>query len=67
MLAPRRGCLGYSKVYRKLVVSMESKQANYVLHILFTDSKFSIHLPYNSIDLLPAICKNQGICTRRYQ
>ena len=58
MLAPRGCCLDYSKVQSKHVVSMESKQTNYILHILFTDSKFSFHLPYNSIDLLPANKQN---------
>ena len=36
MLVPRRGCLGYSKVYcdvRKRVPGMEPKQTYYVLHI----------------------------------
>ena len=33
---------------------MESKQTIYILHILYTNSKFSIALPYNSTDLLPA-------------
>ena len=37
-----------------MVVSMESKQTNYILHILYTNSKFSIDLPYNSTDLFPA-------------
>ena len=40
-------------MYWKMVVSMESKQTNYILHILYTNSKFSIDLPYNSADLLP--------------
>ena len=57
--APRRRCLYYSKLYsdvtKRWVVSMESKQTNYILHILYTNSKFSIDLPYNSsTDLVPA-------------
>ena len=47
MLAPRRPCLDYSKIYsdkvwREMIVSMEAKQTNYILHILYTNSKFSI-------------------------
>ena len=40
MLAPRRGCLGYSKVYcdvrKKMAPGMESKQTYYVLHIPYS-------------------------------
>ena len=32
---------------------MEAKETNYKLHILYTNSKFSIDLLYSSTDLLP--------------
>ena len=56
MLAPRRRYLDYLKLCidvtgRWLLVWT---QTNYILHVLFTNSKFSIDLPYNSTDLLPA-------------
>ena len=35
-----------------MAVSLESKQTNYILHILYTNSKFVIGLPYNTTDLL---------------
>ena len=44
---------------RKMVFSMESKQTIYILHILYTNSKLIIDLPYNSTDLLPANKHNQ--------
>ena len=37
-----------------MAVSIESKQTNYKLDILYTISKFSIDLNYNSTDFLPA-------------
>ena len=43
MLAPRRGCLGYSKVYcniRKKIYTY------YIFHIQYTNSKISIGLLY---------------------
>ena len=40
MLAPRRSCLGYLKVYcvdkKKMVPGMESKQTYYVFHIPYS-------------------------------
>ena len=39
-----------------MIISMESKQTIYILHILYTNYQFSIDLPYNvkGNDLLPA-------------
>ena len=43
------------RVLQKFIVMLQkSKQTNYILYILYTNSKFSIHLPCNSTDLLPA-------------
>ena len=58
LLAPRRRCVYYSKVYsevtnRWLLAWNQDKQITYY-PILYTNSKFSIDLPYNSTDLLPA-------------
>ena len=57
VLASSRRCLDYSKVYsdvreRSLLAWNQIK--NYILHILYTNSKFNIDLPYNSTDLLSA-------------
>ena len=63
MLAARRRYLHYSKVYsdvtkRGLLVWKQNKQITYYIYIyiyiLYSNSKFSIDLPYNSADLLPA-------------
>ena len=57
-LASRRYCLNYSKVYsdvtERWLLAWNKKKKNYILHVLCTNSKFSIDLPYNSTDLLPA-------------
>ena len=44
---------------------MESKQAYYILHILYTNSKFRIDLPYNSTDLLPANKHNEMVLIKQ--
>ena len=63
MLAARRRYLHYSKVYsdfrkRGLLAWKQNKQITYYIYIyiyiLYSNSKFSIDLPYNSADLLPA-------------
>ena len=57
MLASRRRCLDYSKVYsnvRERLLFAWNQNKNYILHILYTNSKFNIDLSYNSTDLLPA-------------
>ena len=51
MLAPRRRYLDYLKVYsdvteRWLLVWNQNKR--YIVHILYSNSKFSIDLPYNN-------------------
>ena len=52
MLAPRRGCLGYSKVYcdvRKgwfLAWNPKRHITYYILHITYTNSKISIGILY---------------------
>ena len=56
MLAPRRHCLDYSKVYRDvtkicLLAWDENKKIEY--YIFYTNSKFSIDFLYNSTYLLP--------------
>ena len=58
MLAPRRHCFDYSYLYndvakRWLLAWNQTNKLHSVLHILYTNSKFSIVLPYNSTDLLP--------------
>ena len=59
MLAPRRRCLDYSKVYsdvteRWLSAWNQNKRITYSVNISYTSSEISIDLPYNSTDLLPA-------------
>ena len=52
MLAPRRGCLGYSKVYcdvrkRWFLAWNQSRHITYyIFHIQYTNSKISVGLPY---------------------
>ena len=55
MLAPRRHCLYYSRVYSDVTKRwLLAWNQNYIsIYILYTNSKFSIDLPYNSTDLLP--------------
>ena len=48
-----------------MVISMESKETYYILHILYTNSKFSIDLPYISTDLLPANNHNQMVLIKQ--
>ena len=57
MLSSRRRCFYYSKVHsdvRKRLLLAWNQNKNYILHILYTNSKFNIDFPYNSTDLLPA-------------
>ena len=57
VLASSRRCLDYSKVYsdvRERLLLAWNQIKNYILHILYTNSKFNTDLPYNSTDLLPA-------------
>ena len=56
MIASRRRCLYSSNVYsditkRRLLAWNQSKQITYYI---YTNPKFSVDLPYNSTDLLPA-------------
>ena len=52
MLPPRRGCLGYSKVYcdvrkRWFLAWNQSRHITYyIFHIQYTNSKISVGLPY---------------------
>ena len=49
MLAPRRGCLDYSKVYcdvRKRWFLAWNQNRHYILHIQYTNSEISIRLLY---------------------
>ena len=43
---------------------MQSK-TNYILHTLYTNSKFGIDLLYNSTDLLPATKHNQMLLIKQ--
>ena len=57
ILASRRRCLDYSKAYsdvRERLLLAWNQIKNYILHISYTNFKFNIDLPYNSIDLGPA-------------
>ena len=57
VLASSRRCLDYSKVYsdvRERLLLAWNQIKNYILHILYTNSKFNIDLSYNSTDLLSA-------------